>query len=43
MENPPNKYWRLSPGKEVRLRFSYLVILFFLKKYLKLSNIFNKK
>ena len=25
MENPPKKYFRLSPGKEVRLRWAYLV------------------
>jgi len=25
MENPPNKYFRLAPGKEVRLRYAYLV------------------
>ncbi|MFK7826634.1 MAG: glutamine--tRNA ligase/YqeY domain fusion protein [Oligoflexales bacterium] len=25
MENPPPKYHRLSPGKEVRLRYSYVV------------------
>ena len=25
MENPPNKYFRLSPGKEVRLRYGYYV------------------
>ncbi len=25
MENPPKKYFRLSPGKEVRLRYSYLI------------------
>ena len=25
MENPPKKYFRLSPGGEVRLRYSYLI------------------
>lgn len=25
MENPPKKYYRLSPGKEVRLRYAYLI------------------
>ena len=25
MENPPKKFYRLSPGKEVRLRYGYLV------------------
>lgn len=25
MEDPPKKYFRLSPGREVRLRFAYLV------------------
>ena len=25
MENPPKKYFRLSPGKEVRLRYAYLI------------------
>ena len=25
MEEPPKKYYRLSPGKEVRLRYSYLI------------------
>ena len=25
MENPPKKYFRLSPGNEVRLRYSYLI------------------
>ncbi len=25
MENPPKKYFRLSPGKEVRLRYAYYV------------------
>ncbi len=25
MENPPKKYFRLSPGAEVRLRYSYLI------------------
>ncbi len=25
MENPPKKYYRLSPGSEVRLRYSYLL------------------
>lgn len=25
MEEPPKKYFRLSPGKEVRLRYSYLI------------------
>ncbi len=25
MENPPKKYFRLSPGSEVRLRYSYLI------------------
>ncbi|MBM3600586.1 MAG: glutamine--tRNA ligase/YqeY domain fusion protein [Alphaproteobacteria bacterium] len=25
MENPPKKFYRLSPGKEVRLRYAYLV------------------
>ncbi len=25
MENPPNKYYRLSPGAEVRLRYAYLM------------------
>jgi len=25
MENPPKKYYRLSPGGEVRLRYAYLV------------------
>ena len=25
MENPPKKYFRLSPGQEVRLRYAYLV------------------
>jgi glutaminyl-tRNA synthetase len=24
MENPPKKFFRLSPGKEVRLRYAYL-------------------
>jgi len=25
MENPPKKFFRLSPGKEVRLRYAYLI------------------
>jgi len=25
MENPPEKYYRLSPGKEVRLRYAYFI------------------
>ena len=25
MENPPKKYFRLSPGKEVRLKFAYFI------------------
>jgi len=25
MENPPSKFYRLSPGKEVRLRYAYFV------------------
>ncbi len=25
MENPPKKYFRLSPGKEVRLRYAYII------------------
>jgi len=25
MENPPKKYFRLSPGKEVRLRYAYVI------------------
>ncbi len=25
MEEPPKKYYRLSPGKEVRLRYSYII------------------
>ena len=25
MEEPPKKYFRLSPGKEVRLRYAYLI------------------
>jgi len=25
MENPPPKYYRLSPGREVRLRYAYLI------------------
>ena len=25
MENPPKKFYRLSPGREVRLRFAYFV------------------
>lgn len=25
MENPPNKFYRLSPGKEVRFRYAYFV------------------
>src|SRR5260370_35349515 len=25
MENPPKKFFRLSPGNEVRLRYAYLV------------------
>jgi glutaminyl-tRNA synthetase len=25
MENPPNKYFRLSPGNEVRLRYAYFI------------------
>ena len=25
MENPPKKFYRLSPGREVRLRYGYLV------------------
>jgi glutaminyl-tRNA synthetase len=25
MEHPPNKFYRLSPGREVRLRYAYLV------------------
>ncbi len=24
-ENPPRKFWRLAPGREVRLRYAYLV------------------
>jgi glutaminyl-tRNA synthetase len=26
MENPPKKFYRLSPGREVRLRYAYMVI-----------------
>ncbi len=26
MENPPRKFFRLSPGKEVRLRYAYFII-----------------
>jgi len=25
MEDPPRKYFRLSPGKEVRLRYAYII------------------
>ena len=25
MENPPNKFFRLAPGREVRLRFAYFI------------------
>ena len=25
MEDPPKKYFRLSPGKEVRLKFAYFI------------------
>ena len=25
MENPPNKYFRMTPGQEVRLRYAYIV------------------
>ena len=25
MENPPKKFFRLSPGKEVRLRYAYFI------------------
>jgi glutaminyl-tRNA synthetase len=25
MENPPSKFYRLSPGKEVRLRYAYFI------------------
>ena len=25
MEDPPKKYFRLSPGKEVRLRYGYII------------------
>ena len=25
MEDPPPKYFRLSPGKEVRLRYAYVI------------------
>ena len=25
MENPPKKFYRLSPGREVRLRYAYFV------------------
>jgi glutaminyl-tRNA synthetase len=25
MENPPNKFYRLAPGREVRLRYSYFI------------------
>ena len=25
MENPPSKFYRLSPGKEVRLRYGYFI------------------
>jgi len=25
MENPPNKFYRLSPGREVRLRYAYFI------------------
>jgi glutaminyl-tRNA synthetase len=25
MENPPKKFFRLSPGNEVRLRYAYFV------------------
>ena len=25
MENPPKQFFRLSPGKEVRLRYAYFV------------------
>ena len=25
MENPPSKYFRLSPGKEVRLKYAYII------------------
>ncbi|MBC8313805.1 MAG: glutamine--tRNA ligase/YqeY domain fusion protein [Candidatus Cloacimonetes bacterium] len=25
MEEPPKKFWRLSPGKEVRLRYAYFI------------------
>ncbi len=25
MENPPNKYYRLAPGREVRLRYAYFI------------------
>ena len=26
MENPPKKFFRLAPGKEVRLRYAYFII-----------------
>ena len=25
MENPPKKFFRLSPGNEVRLRYAYFI------------------
>ncbi|MEA2103896.1 MAG: glutamine--tRNA ligase/YqeY domain fusion protein [Candidatus Cloacimonadota bacterium] len=25
MENPPKKFWRLSPGREIRLRYAYFI------------------
>ena len=25
LENPPEKFWRLAPGREVRLRYGYLI------------------
>ena len=32
MEDPPRKYYRLAPGREVRLRFAYLVTCVSVKK-----------
>ncbi|MDP4187008.1 MAG: glutamine--tRNA ligase/YqeY domain fusion protein [Bacteroidota bacterium] len=32
MENPPKKYFRLSPGREVRLRYSYYITCVSFKK-----------
>lgn len=32
MENPPKKYYRLSPGREVRLRYAYFVTCTGVKK-----------